>query len=265
MTTEGIAASAAHAASDDDVDASRGPQHALGRSRHGAATAPDALDVTDVGDETSPVATALVAEGRAEASAVDAIVDAAAPEYVPRTRSKGIARRARSIAGRVLLDVLAFGGLVCILLVAASFLFKVSIVMFATGSMTPTIPAGSIAFVREIPATEIAVGDVVTVDRSDMQQLPVTHRVIEIVDTSGDVVTFRMQGDANADPDIAPYEETTVRLVLWSIPGLADVIVWFQNPFVLGGITLGATVLVTWAFWPRDGRAEAVAAARHAD
>jgi signal peptidase len=30
------------------------------------------------------------------------------------------------------------------------------------------------------------------------------------------------------------------------------VVVWFSNPVVLGGLTLGATGLVTWAFWPRD-------------
>lgn len=163
--------------------------------------------------------------------------------------SRGIARRSRGIVGRILLDVLALGGLVCILLVVASFVFKVSIVMFATGSMSPTIPAGSIALVREVPATEIEVGDVVTVDRDP--ELPVTHRVLEIQGVDGDLVTFTMQGDDNVDPDPFPYVETTVREVLWSAPGLANAVVRLQDPFVLGGITLGATVLVTWAFWPR--------------
>ena len=51
--------------------------------------------------------------------------------------------------------------------------------MFKTGSMSPTITAGSVALVREIPASEINVGDVVTVDREDA--LPVTHRVTSIV------------------------------------------------------------------------------------
>lgn len=163
--------------------------------------------------------------------------------------SRGIARRSRGVAARILLDVLALGGLVCILLVIASFAFKITIVMFATGSMSPTIPTGSIALVREIPATEIEVGDVVTVDRAP--ELPVTHRVIEIQAVDGDRVTFTMQGDDNDDPDPFPYVETTVREVLWSAPGLATVIVQLQSPFVLGGITLGATALVTWAFWPR--------------
>lgn len=157
--------------------------------------------------------------------------------------------RTRGILGGIVLDVLALGGLVCILLVIAAFVFKVTIIMFATGSMSPGIPAGSIAFVREIPASGISVGDVVTVDRGP--ELPVTHRVVEILGQDGDAATFRMKGDANADPDPIDYTKETVRLVMWSVPGLANVIVWFQNPLVLGIITLAAASLVTWAFWPR--------------
>ncbi len=181
----------------------------------------------------------------------------APPQHAPGTRHgaassprpRAVGRAAAALSGRVLLDVLALGGLVCILLVIASFVWKVTIVMFATGSMAPGIPAGSIALVREVPAVEIEVGDVVTVDRAP--DLPITHRVVDIQGVEGDAVTFTMQGDANADPDPFPYVETSVREVLWSAPGLATVIAPLQHPLVLGGITLGATALVTWAFWPR--------------
>ncbi len=44
--------------------------------------------------------------------------------------------------------------------------------------MEPTIPTGSLAVVHEIPASEIAVGDIVTVDRPG--QLPITHRVTSV-------------------------------------------------------------------------------------
>jgi signal peptidase len=30
------------------------------------------------------------------------------------------------------------------------------------------------------------------------------------------------------------------------------VIVAMGNPYVLGGLTIGATALVVWAFWPRS-------------
>lgn len=166
------------------------------------------------------------------------------------------ARSRRSIlaaAGDHLLTLLAAVGGLCILLVIAGWIFDVSLIMFRTGSMSPTIPSGSIAVVREIPATEMEVEDVVTVDRGE-DALPVTHRVIalEETDEATGEVTFEMRGDANAVEDPEPYAATEVRRVMFSVPGAARVIQWFGNPYVLGGLTLGATALVIWAFWPRD-------------
>jgi len=154
--------------------------------------------------------------------------------------------------GAALLNVLAVLGVVCIVLVILSFIFNISIMMFKTGSMGPTIPAGSIAFVREIPATEMEVGDVVTVDRGE-GTLPVTHRVIVIdnPDESSGPVTFEMQGDANDVKDPEPYTGESVRKVMFSIPGVAPIIQSWRNPFLLGGITIAASLLVVWAFWPR--------------
>lgn len=150
------------------------------------------------------------------------------------------------------LTALAAAGAVCIIAVIAAFAFNITLIMFSTGSMSPAIPAGSVAVVRETPATEISVGDVVTVDRPNA--LPITHRVTEIVDTSDSAVTFTMQGDANDHPDPAPYTTDTVRMVLFSVPGLATAISSMQDPVVLGVITVLAAALVTWAFWPRGAR-----------
>ena len=154
--------------------------------------------------------------------------------------------------GDWLLTALAAAGALCIIALIAAFAFNITLMMFSTGSMSPAIPAGSVAVVRETPATDIEVGDVVTVERANA--LPITHRVTEILDTSGDQVTFTMQGDANADPDPAPYTTDTVRLVLFSLPGLATVISGLQDPVALGVITVLAAALVTWAFWPRGTR-----------
>lgn len=79
------------------------------------------------------------------------------------------------------------------ILIVLGIVFNISIMMFRTGSMSPTITAGSIAFVKEIPATEISVDDIVTVERGDAD-LPVTHRVVEILKTNDSgVVTFTMK------------------------------------------------------------------------
>lgn len=161
--------------------------------------------------------------------------------------------RLASRVGNVLLWVASAGGVVCIALVLLSAVFHVSLIMFKTGSMSPTIPTGSLAVVREIPASDIRVGDVVTVDRPGA--LPVTHRVTS-VSGSGEARQITMRGDANPVEDPAPYDVTSVRLVVASVPQLASVVVWMSNPLVLGAIAIAAGLLVTWSFWPHDEKSE---------
>jgi len=157
---------------------------------------------------------------------------------------------ARNVLSEVLLWLAALAGLICIVLVVLAFTAHITLIMFRTGSMSPTIPAGSVAVVQQIPAGQVHVGDVVTVDRPG--QLPVTHRVRMVADgASATQRLITLRGDANAQDDPAPYPVSTVRIVRFAVPGLAPVIVAFGNPFVLGGLTLGATALVIWAFWPR--------------
>lgn len=167
----------------------------------------------------------------------------------PLSRTKSLRARLSDL----ILSLLAVAGGICIILVILAFTLNVSIMMFRTGSMEPTIPAGSIALVREIPATEMQEGDIITVDRGE-NILPVTHRVTDItdVDEAAGSVTFIMRGDANDIDDPDPYVADTVQRAFFSIPGVAPVIQYFQHPLVLGGLTIGATVLVVWAFWPRE-------------
>ncbi|MFJ4208815.1 signal peptidase I [Paenarthrobacter sp. NPDC089675] len=159
-----------------------------------------------------------------------------------------------SFAGRareLLLNLAAAGGAACILVVIAAVLFNVSLVLFKTGSMSPTIPAGSLAVVRGIPASEIRVGDVVTVERPG--KLPITHRVQGIQPGAGEARIITMKGDANSEPDPAPYVVERVRLVAWSVPGLAYPIAAAANPVVLGATSVAVAALVTWVLWPRPG------------
>ncbi|MEW1937984.1 MULTISPECIES: signal peptidase I [Dietzia] len=155
-------------------------------------------------------------------------------------------------------NLLAVGGVVCVVLVILAVSMNITLIMFKTGSMSPTIPTGSVAIVKEITADEIEIGDVVTVDRPG--ELPVTHRVVEFYPQGGGEALIRMKGDANPDVDPGMYRVTTVREVLWSVPELAKVIVWLGNPMALGGISLLAALGVLWAFWPRDEDDAAVAA-----
>jgi signal peptidase len=152
--------------------------------------------------------------------------------------------------GDILLWLAAIAGVICIVVVIAALVFHVTLIMFKTGSMEPTIPTGSLAVVHEIPADQARVGDIVTVDRHG--QLPVTHRVTSVTPAASGATRITLRGDANPTDDAAPYVVKTVRVVWTWVPGWARVVVWFSNPLVLAVLAIGATTLVTWAFWPRE-------------
>ncbi|WP_291799260.1 signal peptidase I [Brevibacterium sp.] len=178
-----------------------------------------------------------------------------APATRPRRAPR---RRALSLLLGGVLNAAAVGGAICILLVILAVAMHISLILFRTGSMDPTIPQGSLAVVKEIPASEVSVGDIVTVDREG--RLPVTHRVIGLEDTDGGATRLTLQGDANPVPDPAPYDVTTVRTVLFAVPGLAAPVAALGSPYVLGSVTLAVSALVVWALWPRrrdDGGAGA--------
>ena len=66
-----------------------------------------------------------------------------------------------------------------------------------SGSMEPTIPVGSLVYVKPVEASELEAGDVCTYYLSDGETF-VTHRVMSI---DADAQTLVTQGDANEDPD----------------------------------------------------------------
>lgn len=178
--------------------------------------------------------------------------EAAAHERTPEPKRRA-GRSRRGMLSEALLLCAAIAGAICIVLVILAFAANITLILFRTGSMAPTIPAGSVAIVQKVSATEIAVGDIVTVDREN--ELPVTHRVTSIAPGPSTASrTITMRGDANEDDDPLPYTVESVRIVHFSVPGLAPVIVALGNPFVLGGITVSAAALVGWAFWPRQPR-----------
>lgn len=127
----------------------------------------------------------------------------------------------------------------------------VSIIIFATGSMAPTIPTGSAALVREVPASEIDVGDVVTVQRPG-SRLPVTHRVVSVSPDSdaADGRILVLRGDANVSNDTFPYRVTEAKVVVAAIPVLGTILAIAGRPAVTGVLTIVVAALVVWAFWP---------------
>lgn len=125
---------------------------------------------------------------------------------------------------------------------------RLSLVRLATGSMTPTYPAESVLLVRDTPAGDVRVGDVVTVTRDGIR--PITHRVVS-VDPNPLGAEIVLRGDANQVDDPEPYHVARVGLVLGGIPFGGSVLAAVQSPIGLGLGTVVVAGLGVWAWWPR--------------
>lgn len=81
-----------------------------------------------------------------------------------------------------------------------------------SGSMTPSMPTGSVVISVPRKTTDVHVGDVVTIQAPLVDKPIVTHRVIEVKSANG-VVTIRTKGDANPKPDA--FSSTLVGAKVW--------------------------------------------------
>lgn len=88
----------------------------------------------------------------------------------------------------------------------------------SSGSMEPACHVGSAVYVRKVDADELETGDVITF-RLGGDALA-THRIVEVIH-DGDELSFRTKGDANDVADAAPVEaDRVVGRVCFSIPYL---------------------------------------------
>jgi signal peptidase I len=102
--------------------------------------------------------------------------------------------------------------------------FDVRIVQ--SGSMEPTIPTGSVVFVRR--EGTYAVGDVITFRGGS--SIPTTHRIVGS-ETHADETAFMTKGDANEDPDTNPVHVRDIMgKVLWSAPYVGFIIDFARKP-----------------------------------
>jgi signal peptidase I len=92
-----------------------------------------------------------------------------------------------------------------------------------TGSMTPTIPVGSVVLDRPVDPGTLHVGDIATYQKTPGVAEYITHRIVAI-NTKTSPVTFTFKGDANRGADLDAVPATAIRGK-----------VWFHVPY-LGGI-----------------------------
>jgi signal peptidase len=138
-------------------------------------------------------------------------------------------------------------GVIAVLVTIAPF-FGWTVVRLATGSMTPTFPTDSVLITHSVQATDVSVGDVVTVQRQGA--LPITHRVVGMTPSSGSLEQLTLKGDANMTKDPAPYTVRTVGLVTAGVPWGGQVFADLRSTPGLAGLTVFAALVVLWAWWP---------------
>ncbi|MGF0254369.1 signal peptidase I [Rhodococcus erythropolis] len=164
------------------------------------------------------------------------------------TKSPSITSKPRRVQ-EVLLTLGALAGLVSIALFVAGLAFNITPLIFTSGSMSPTIDTGALAFARTVPASEVQAGDIVSV--YDSQGSRITHRVETIEQQDNNLAIAQLRGDANPVTDPDPYVITEADRVFFSINRLGYVAVWLSGPsgLVLGAIAVGGLLYI--AFRPR--------------
>lgn len=123
--------------------------------------------------------------------------------------------------------------------------------IFETGSMSPTIPVGSLGLARTVPASQLNKGDVATVVRSDGTRI--THRVVSVEAKSSVAAMLTMQGDANPVPDPEPYIVADAQRMYFTMPVAGYIVSWLGNPFTVALEALGVVALILIAFAPERG------------
>jgi signal peptidase I len=156
--------------------------------------------------------------------------------------------RTREWLKRSLIALAGLLGVIAILVTIAPF-FGWTVVRLATGSMTPTFPTDSLLVTHTVPATDAAVGDVVLVQRAG--ELPITHRVVSIRHAAAGVTALTLKGDANRTADAHPYLVSTVGLVVAGVPWGGTEVAALRSTPGLAGLTIFATLIVLWAWWPK--------------
>jgi len=118
-----------------------------------------------------------------------------------------------------------------------------------SGSMSPTIPTGSIIFYTKIPSANVKVGDVIVFQKPGSTNEKVTHRVYKIgQDSTGRY--FITKGDANGSPDDWRVPAVgTGWIARFHLPSIGYALVYLQSTLarllllVIPAILLGAITL----------------------
>lgn len=184
----------------------------------------------------------------------------------PETRAERRKRRLRAMFSlravrEVVLTVGAVLGVLCLVSGAAAVAFDIKPVVFQSGSMSPAVDTGALGISRTVPASELAVGDIVTVRTGT--GVRVTHRIKDI-SLSGKKATLVLKGDANGVADDKVYVVKSAPRLMFDIPMAGYVVSFISGPIGIfaGGLLVGVVLLTV--FRPGNPRSKKGGGARKA-
>jgi signal peptidase I len=111
----------------------------------------------------------------------------------------------------------------------------------STGSMSKTIPVGSLIVDRAVPPSSLRVGDVISFRKPLGAAGIATHRIIEIQRSNGHIV-YRTKGDSNpvVDPWAIVYRQhMQAHRMIWRVPYLGYLLLFARS-------RLGIIVLIAY-------------------
>ncbi|QAY63577.1 signal peptidase I [Xylanimonas allomyrinae] len=163
--------------------------------------------------------------------------------------------------GAVALTLAAIAGVLSVVLAVAVQAGTLRLLVVTSGSMTPTICQGDALVSHRVAASDLGVGDVVTVPQADGSL--VTHRIIAVApadDADPQARTLTLQGDANSIPDSATYTVSTAWVPAVRLPQGGAIVDTFRDPVVLVPAGIAMLALFALTFIPaakHDDRAPA--------
>jgi len=169
------------------------------------------------------------------------------PQTTPEERSAlGLTGKILAWLGLILAGLIVLGLLA--VTVGPRFLPYQALIV-RSGSMSPTIPTGSIVFYKKIAAAKVKVGDVIVFDKPGDASEKVTHRVYKIGHgATGEY--YITKGDANGTPDDWRVPAVgTGWISVFHVPVAGYALVYLQSTLarllllVIPAILLGAITL----------------------
>jgi signal peptidase len=144
-----------------------------------------------------------------------------------------------------ILAVLCTLGTLSVVVCAVSFALDLQPSIVLSGSMEPTLPVGSVVFTQTVDASQVQVGDIVTVPQHGDDGI-VTHRVVAIAPADAGRAQLTLRGDANQIDDVAPYTVRTADKYRFKIPHIGTAILWAKDHRVAAGAGLLALLAFTF-------------------